>query len=414
MSALLSIVQPLGSYASTCGYCGVDGERSEQATNCMASSLMPYQLSCDVYQKMIDRGWRRSGTYCYKPDLRRSCCPQYTIKLDAVAFKPSKSHRKLLSRWNRYVLGSDQGKSIRGNAVRKGLDSAPFELTQSIHVSERQYVINGEPAHNFEVTLELSSFTEEKFALYQSYEKNIHHKDDKQRASFTSFLVDSPLHRESIPYPKPPPSHLPRYYGAYHQLYRLDGELVAMGVIDILPSCVSSVYFMWEKRFEKFSLGKLSALREASLAREMYDAGIVGLSSLYMGFYIQSCQKMRYKGEYFPSYLADPEDFSWHPIEVCRPLLEKYRYATFIYPEHSNADSAGSPVHHQSVVDQPIPSQENLDQILALKSIRGKEAITVPINSTREWRMADTRRDILSTINGLGIDLSKEVIFYLQ
>jgi hypothetical protein len=33
-----------------------------------------------VYQTMIDRGWRRSGRYCYKPDLKRSCCPQYTIK----------------------------------------------------------------------------------------------------------------------------------------------------------------------------------------------------------------------------------------------------------------------------------------------------------------------------------------------
>ena len=33
-----------------------------------------------VYQGMIDRGWRRSGVFCYKPDLKRSCCPQYTIK----------------------------------------------------------------------------------------------------------------------------------------------------------------------------------------------------------------------------------------------------------------------------------------------------------------------------------------------
>ena len=42
---------------------------------------MPVQ----VYQEMIDRGWRRSGAYCYKPDLRRSCCPQYTIKLVYIA-----------------------------------------------------------------------------------------------------------------------------------------------------------------------------------------------------------------------------------------------------------------------------------------------------------------------------------------
>ncbi len=31
-----------------------------------------------------------------------------------------------------------------------------------------------------------------------------------------------------------------------------------MSVIDILPSCVSSVYFMWEKEYEKFFLGKVS------------------------------------------------------------------------------------------------------------------------------------------------------------
>lgn len=39
-----------------------------------------------VYQKMIDRGWRRSGSYCYAPDLRRSCCPQYTIKFVGLSY----------------------------------------------------------------------------------------------------------------------------------------------------------------------------------------------------------------------------------------------------------------------------------------------------------------------------------------
>jgi arginine-tRNA-protein transferase len=69
---------------------------------------------------MADRGWRRSGTYCYKPDLLRSCCPQYTIRyvrplratrlevtrrrrLDALAFEPSRSQRKALYRFNRVI-----------------------------------------------------------------------------------------------------------------------------------------------------------------------------------------------------------------------------------------------------------------------------------------------------------------------
>jgi arginine-tRNA-protein transferase len=41
-------------------------------------------------------------------------------------------------------------------------------------------------------------------------------------------------------------------------MYRLDGELIAMGVIDILPACISSVYFIYDPRHEKFSLGKVN------------------------------------------------------------------------------------------------------------------------------------------------------------
>jgi hypothetical protein len=44
-----------------------------------------YYMSCDNmrvdhYQYLMDRGWRRSGSLYYKPDLLRSCCPHYTIR----------------------------------------------------------------------------------------------------------------------------------------------------------------------------------------------------------------------------------------------------------------------------------------------------------------------------------------------
>ena len=42
-----------------------------------------------VLQELLDRGWRRSGRYIYKPDLQ-TCCPQYTIRLDTRLFKLSK------------------------------------------------------------------------------------------------------------------------------------------------------------------------------------------------------------------------------------------------------------------------------------------------------------------------------------
>lgn len=42
-----------------------------------------------------------------------------------------------------------------------------------------------------------------------------------------------------------------------------------MGVIDILPSCVSSVYFMWEKEYEKYSLGKVSRVPRKNSMSEL-------------------------------------------------------------------------------------------------------------------------------------------------
>jgi arginine-tRNA-protein transferase len=42
-------------------------------------------------------------------------------------------------------------------------------------------------------------------------------------------------------------------------MYRLDGQLVAMAVLDILPNCVSSVYFMYDIAWERFSFGKVAS-----------------------------------------------------------------------------------------------------------------------------------------------------------
>lgn len=63
-------------------------------------------------------------------------------------------------------------------------------------------------------------------------------------------------------------------------------------------------------------------MREIAIAREMHEAGLEDMEFIYMGrcltldcllisndlkgYYIQSCQKMRYKGEFVPSELLDP------------------------------------------------------------------------------------------------------------
>lgn len=58
---------------------------------------------------------------------------------------------------------------------------------------------------------------------------------------------------------------------------------MGISVIDILPSCVSSVYFIWDPEWAWASLGKLSALYEIGLALDMAAAGAKGMEWLYMG-----------------------------------------------------------------------------------------------------------------------------------
>ncbi|KAI6047293.1 arginine-tRNA-protein transferase [Pisolithus marmoratus] len=409
--SMISIITPMGSGSSSCGYCTPPGER-RVGSSFKKAGLVASRLSCGVYQRMIDRGWRRSGTYCYSPDSKRSCCPHYTIKLDALAFKPSRNQRKLINRWNRFIAlgGDDMDVDQNRKTARPPKSSSVFCLTSDIHLSERAFLPKTDMSHhNFEVTLEHSSYTDEKYNLYVTYQTQIHHDPDNTPMNFGHFLVQITIDRI-------PPDHLPRQYGSYHQLYRLDGELVALGVIDILP---------WMRVQRVFHL---SALREASLAKEIHDAGVPSMTALYMGYYIHTCAKMRYKGDYSPSYLADPvrlyainnpntrmytltldqEDYSWHPLESCIPLLDQHHYATFTHPGHSLESPADIEVN-----ESENNAEEIVEGVEATYSVGRKVVSLIPVTMTRQWEDEYDRKDIISCVRALGNDLAREIIFHM-
>ena len=94
----------------------------------------------------------------------------------------------------------------------------------------------------------------------------------------------------------------------------MDGELIAVGVIDILPSCISSVYFYYNPDYSFLSLGTYASLREIALIRQL-SKSCPQLKYYYLGFYIPTCPKMRYKSNVKPSYLLCPEVFTWHLLD---------------------------------------------------------------------------------------------------
>jgi len=152
--------------------------------------------------------------------------------------------------------------------------------------------------------------------IYQNYQQVIHGDPlDKCNASqFKRFLCKSPLVAT-------------QGFGSFHQQYLIDGKIVAVGVVDILPRCVSSVYLYYDPAFHFLSLGTLTSLLEIGLVRSLASGSLPSVTSYYLGFYIHSCVKMRYKGRYSPSFLACPETFSWQPLAKCVPLLDQNSYS---------------------------------------------------------------------------------------
>ncbi|KAG8979202.1 Arginyl-tRNA--protein transferase 1 [Tulasnella sp. JGI-2019a] len=381
--------------------------------------------------------------------LRPPICPHLpwffrSIRLDVTEFTPSRSQRKVIYRFNRYVnidgLGDEKdgveviGSSDSTSKGKKGKKVPPpkakkdgeFSLIDELHSTEAP---TRSPdlkfTHEYDVTLEPSSFTQEKFELYCRYQVAIHNDHDKAPSSFSRFLCDTPLRNQRILYSKPPPSYLPVEYGSYHQMYRLDGELIAMGVVDVLPHCVSSVYLVYSPKMEEHSLGKLSALKEIALAQEMARYGAPGMGYLYMGFYIHSCSKMKYKAQYSPSFLLEPTKYTWHRFETCAPLLDKFHYVPFarptrarrpITPESGSGRAKATEVEDTNTqedgIDVGLISQSVLESV-AIGNVRQGTVYTTPAQKTRLWKDPSSKELIRETSTALGEELAASMILIM-
>eukprot|EP00250_Pteridium_aquilinum_P006519 c16419_g1_i1 orf=461-2347(-) len=501
----LSVVEDQGLYASSCGYCKSDAKTS------ISYGLWAHTLSVYDYQDLLNRGWRRSGMFLYKPEMAKTCCPAYTIRLKVDSFCRSKEQSRVMHRMQRYLDGTCNGPvtalkedskvpgiqasevlmldksqetdmecdgmfeianstgkfadtdvivkdlsdavkdvitacSLSGHfpadlevpkvalqrikpTTRKWINTSSGEVVYSCSVAftcaaaiskhkdcdlvfkalqqgkgclERQssdsrkvspavlaelfasklqnkdgmhgFVVEASNGHlNFvlqnpasfdlwkredlhpnrsasgnaetcisksvpkvpvsplhtkprrvlEVRMRRSAFDPEEFALYKRYQIAVHHDkpDDVKESSYRRFLVNSPLTFV-------PPSESGTTFcgfGSFHQQYLIDGRLVAVGVVDILPSCLSSKYLFWDPDLAFLSLGKYSALQEIQWVQKAHTV-CPSLEYYYLGYYIHTCPKMRYKGAYRPSELLCPVRFQWVPFDIAKPLLDIHPY----------------------------------------------------------------------------------------
>lgn len=533
-----TVVVDHGKRRNSCGYC------RSNAFSSISHGLSAHSMTVYDYQELLDRGWRRSGCFLYKPEMEKTCCPSYTIRLKAGGFVPSKDQIRVHKKMQRFLDGklnkagclkdkpdspkvavnTDRDASSSSSVVpaasrkefsagickntdeeiefinylsrqideavsicvRSGEFSCTLQLPKAIvkpvsskakrklmeisedllytsnisfqiaaalrhlcpskenvspsaspnlrekgeklnispnmvaeklacsvgpnlkhsgliakacngHLNFYSTKKNGQsvlshdkcmetskgnasgrkqsfPTHNgeimpckrrrLEIKMKRSTFDPEEFALYRKYQIKVHgDKPEKvTESSYKSFLVDTPLvfvppqckHRD-VP---------PCGFGSFHQQYIIDGKLVAVGVVDILPKCLSSKYLFWDPDFAFLSLGKYSALQEINWVQQA-QAHCSRLQYYYLGYYIHSCDKMRYKAAYHPSELLCPLRYVWVPFENARPLLDQRPYVILSDYMTLNNQTSSPQLPSTSIARSNSPYKDNPDDLTA-------------------------------------------------
>ncbi|RKP37135.1 arginine-tRNA-protein transferase, partial [Dimargaris cristalligena] len=319
----LSTVYPMGWQNSPCGYC-----HQKESTNRWYTAHAS-QLSARDYQDLVNHNWRRSGHLLYRRDMLRSCCPTFTIRLNTHLFRPSRTNRKTVNKVNRYLRCPPEAapgdvpltKPQRSTVLPQSLPPRRQRTADPNNMYMRKYVdfgdcvmdgsnqeSNPDILQRLTVVTQPAKFEEEAYDVFLRYQKSVHSDDVGKwnKDTYTNFLCQSPIH--DADYAKI------TAYGSYHQKYYLNSTLIAVGVIDILPLSVSSVYLFYEPKFAFLGLGRYCAVREAIFAKRLQAAHphlLRELNYYNMGYYIHSCPKMNYKGDYRPSELLDPVTYEW-------------------------------------------------------------------------------------------------------
>ena len=162
-------------------------------------------IAAPYYRHLLDRGYRRSGGYLYRP-VCDGCSKCQILRVPIATFTPTRDQRRV---WRR-------GRQAFTTRV------APL------------------------------SYTPEKLDMYRRYLQQQHGDPaaDVDEARYRAHLLETCLAERSF--------ELQLWHG---------GQLAGIGILDRLGDALSTVYFFFDPEFHRLSPGTYSALCEIELAR---------------------------------------------------------------------------------------------------------------------------------------------------
>ena len=241
-------------------------------------------------------------------------------------------------------------------------------------------------------TLELTDkikMNDEKYKVYKKYQKIVHKESDfeiSKQDYNDSWGLSNLVDNKGIKFPEDlakktkHPEIYPKKYGCYNLIHRIDGKIVAVGIIDILPNYLSSVYLYYDTDYQFLDLGVVTAILEIEYARSFHDLIDNNFKYYTLGFYSENVQKLRYKGFYHPSQILDRFTMNYVFLKDVQNILKEGKHVPLSKePKNPNYefiknDEINYYINSLTIREETLFTKKILNMNDYINSLRNKEA----------------------------------------
>lgn len=198
--------------------------------------ISPEPIDSQLYQQLITHNFRRSGDQLYRPHCP-ACTACQSLRIPAQQFIASAAQRRIAAKARR--------------------DNWHYQLTP------------------------VGTDADEHALLFNLFSRYIAYK-----------------HADSVMYPATVAQFQSLLSSTWQPIYLLklyqDTQLMAVTVVDVLPTSYSAVYSFFAPEAAQYSPGKLAILYLLAAAQSSERQFV------YLGYQVDGCKKMAYKSEFMP------------------------------------------------------------------------------------------------------------------
>ena len=204
--------------------------------------LVMKDVTPEEYERLLVRGWRRFGPMYFRPACQ-ACTRCVSLRIPTATFEPNRSQRR-----------------ARAACAHLRVEVGPPRVDEA------------------------------RLALYHAW-----HAEREQTREWNASPLGPRDYFLQFAFPHP----AAREVAYYDDAAEGGPRLVGLGLCDETPRAWSAVYFFYDPAYARASPGSANVVFQVELARAR------GIPHVYLGYRVEECASLRYKGTFRPHELLE-------------------------------------------------------------------------------------------------------------